>query len=67
MKSKLPKEVKSRLTESWRTSLIGVVLMSASVFSVFHSGATWADAAIPLTLGLGFLFSKDNWINKAIK
>lgn len=67
MKSKFPKEVKSRITESWRTTLVGVVLIAASVVSVFSSGAAWADAAVPLTLGLGFLFSKDQWINKTIK
>lgn len=67
MKSKFQKEVKSRITESWRTTLVGVVLITASVVSVFNSGATWADSAVPLTLGLGFLFSKDQWINKTIK
>lgn len=67
MKSKLQKEVKSRIAESWRTSIVGLVLITASVVSVFSSGTTWADSAVPLTLGLGFLFSKDKWIDKSIK
>jgi hypothetical protein len=59
--------MKDRFTYSWKTSLIGFALIVSAVVSVFTSGITWVDAIVPISLGLGFLFSKDDWINKIIK
>ena len=61
------KELKTRLTSGWKTSLMGLVLIISAIVSVFVSGITWVDAIVPITLGLGFLFSKDEWVNKIIK
>lgn len=67
MKLKFPKEIISRLTKGWKTSLIGLVLIISAVVSVFTVGTTWSDSIVPITLGLGFLMSKDEWVDKVIK
>lgn len=46
---------------------MGLVLIISAIVSVFVSGITWVDAIVPISLGLGFLFSKDEWVNKIIK
>lgn len=61
------KEIKDRLTYNWKTSVVGLGLIVSAVVSVFTSGITWVDAIVPISLGLGFMFSKDDWINKIIK
>lgn len=59
--------LKERAIKNWRTSVIGLGLVLAAVVSVFTSGVSWVDAIVPISLGLGFIFSKDEWVNKVIK
>lgn len=55
------KEMKNRIT-NWRTTAIGFMLIVASVVSVFTHGATWVDVTPTIVIGLGLIFSKDEWI-----
>ena len=66
MKLKSP-SVKERIIKSWKTSLVGLVLVGSAIASVFTAGTTWVDSIVPITLGLGFIMSKDEWVNKVIK
>lgn len=53
------------IIKSWKTSLIGLVIIISSIISVFTNEAiTWADASISLTIGIALLFSPDTMINK---
>lgn len=55
------KEMKNRIT-NWKTTVIGFMLIIASVISVFTHGATWVDVTPTIVIGLGLIFSKDEWI-----
>ena len=59
--------LKDRLIKSWKTSFLGLVLVGSAIASVFTAGTTWVDSIVPISLGLGFLMSKDEWVNKVIK
>lgn len=52
---------------NWKTTSLGAVLIVASVVSVFTQDVSWVDASVPITIGLGLLMSKDDWINRTIK
>lgn len=53
------------IIKSWKTSLIGLVIIISSIISVFtNETITWADASISLTIGIVLLFSPDTMINK---
>lgn len=53
--------MKNRIT-NWKTTVIGFMLIIASVISVFTHGATWVDVTPTIVIGLGLIFSKDEWI-----
>lgn len=53
--------MKNRIT-NWKTTAIGFMLIVASVVSVFTHGATWVDVTPTIVIGLGLIFSKDEWI-----
>ena len=46
--------------KSWKTNIVGAVLVVAGVASVFFNKASWNEAVIVITTGLGFLLTKDN-------
>lgn len=53
------------LVESWKTTMIGLIIILASIVSVFtNSTMNWTDASIPLTIGIALMFSPDTMINK---
>lgn len=45
--------------KSWKTTLIGWLLMIAGVSSVFLKITTWLDAMPLLVIGVGFIFAED--------
>lgn len=55
------------VTQGWRTSLIGLVMIGSGIATVFMGKATWTEAIIAITMGVGFLFSPDSIIKKATK
>jgi len=52
------------VTESWKTSIIGVVIIIASIVSIFVKAATWSDVIPVIVIGVGLLFAPDKFINK---
>jgi hypothetical protein len=57
--------MKKNLIKSWKTTLIGFIIIIASIISVFKiPSINWADASIPLTIGIALLFSPDTALNK---
>lgn len=46
--------------KSWKTNIVGAVLVVAGVASVFLNKSSWTEAIIVITTGVGFLLAKDN-------
>lgn len=56
----------SNVTKGWRTSLVGLVIITAALVSVFtKESITWTDAIIAISVGIGLMFSPDDAIKKA--
>jgi len=55
------KEIITKLKQkSWKTSLLGLILVAAAVASVLMGKTNWADAIVAMTAGFAFVFSKDS-------
>jgi len=52
--------------KQWKTTLIGSVILIASVVSVFFD-KTWVDASVGISISILFLFAPDKIIDNAIK
>ena len=52
--------------KQWKTTLIGSIILGASVISVFFN-KSWADAGIGICIGTLFLFAPDTIIDNATK
>lgn len=51
--------------KSWRTTLLGIVIIIAAIVSVFVTTAiTWFDASIGIGIGLALCFAPDILIKK---
>ena len=51
--------------KGWKTTIIGCAIIIASIVSVLNNkNMSWADASIPLTIGIALLFSPDTALNK---
>jgi hypothetical protein len=48
------------LGKSWKTSLIGWVMVGAAIASVLMGKTNWVDAIVVITAGIGFIMSKDS-------
>ena len=60
------KSMKISNIKQWKTTLIGCIILGASVVSVFFD-KTWTDAAIGICIATLFLFAPDKVIDNAIK
>jgi hypothetical protein len=45
---------------NWKTTIAGVVLIVASIASVFVKNVTWSEAVIGFTAGVGLIAAKDH-------
>lgn len=55
------KEIITKLkSKSWKTSILGLILVAAAVSSVLMGKTNWADAIVAMTAGFAFVFSKDS-------
>ncbi len=52
--------MKNRIFNNPITSTIGIIIIIASVVSVFTNGISWTEAGVGIGLGIGLLVSKDN-------
>ncbi|KAB2918691.1 MAG: hypothetical protein F9K23_00710 [Bacteroidetes bacterium] len=52
--------MKNRIVNNPVTSIIGIIIIIASIASVFTNGTSWTEAGVGIGLGIGLLVSKDN-------
>jgi membrane associated rhomboid family serine protease len=50
--------------KQWKTTALGLVLILASIASVFAKGVQWSDAVFGLGAGLVLIFSPDSILTK---
>ena len=55
------KEIITKLKKkSWKTSLLGLILVGAAIASVLMGKTNWVDAIVAMTAGFAFVFTKDS-------
>jgi hypothetical protein len=59
------KNMKISNIKQWKTTLIGSVILIASIISVFYD-KTWTDATIGISIGTLFLLAPDKLIDSVI-
>lgn len=47
-------------TKSWKTTLVGWILVCSGIFSVLYKSTNWVDASPLIIIGVGFIFTKDS-------
>ena len=57
----------ANVTKGWKTSIIGLVIIIAALASVFAKDASWTDAVIGISVGIGLMFAPDDAVKKANK
>jgi membrane associated rhomboid family serine protease len=50
--------------KQWKTTTLGLVLILASIASVFAKGVQWSDAVFGIGAGLVLIFSPDTILTK---
>lgn len=45
---------------SWKTTLIGWILVCSGVFSVLYKTTNWVDASPLIIIGIGFILAEDS-------
>lgn len=53
--------------KQWKTTTIGVIILIASIVSVFVAGLNWGDAVIGIGVATLFLFAPDTIIDTLTK
>ena len=46
--------------KSWKTSLVGIIMLAGAVASVMLGKTNWIDAGAVITAGAGFILAKDS-------
>jgi hypothetical protein len=52
------------IVKSYKTSLLGLLLIAGAIASIFYEKATWTEATGIILIGLGLLLSPDSIKNK---
>jgi membrane associated rhomboid family serine protease len=50
--------------KQWKTSALGIILIVASIASVFIKSVSWSDAVFGIGTGLVLIFSPDSILSK---
>lgn len=50
--------------KQWKTTALGIILILASIASVFAKGVQWSDAVFGIGAGLVLIFSPDTILTK---
>lgn len=50
--------------KQWKTTGLGLVIILASIASVFVKGISWADASFGIGIGLVLIFSPDSILSR---
>lgn len=53
--------------KEWKTTFMGVIIIIASITSVFIKEIQWSDASFGIAIGLVLIFSPDTIIKNLIK
>ena len=52
--------------KGWKTTVIGLAMIGGAIASVFVKNVSWTEASIGVSVGAGFLFAPDTFIDKLI-
>jgi hypothetical protein len=56
--------MKVKNLKEWKTTTLGIILILASVVSVFVKGIQWSDASFGIGIGLVLIFSPDTILSR---
>ena len=56
--------MKAANIKQWKTTALGLVIIIASIVSVFVKGLSWADASFGIGIGVVLIFSPDAILSK---
>jgi hypothetical protein len=56
--------MKIKNLKEWKTTTLGIILILASVVSVFVKGIQWSDASFGIGIGLVLIFSPDTILSR---
>jgi hypothetical protein len=54
------KLIRKNITKSYKTTLLGLILVAAGIASVFYEKATWIETTTIILIGLGLIISPDS-------
>jgi len=50
--------------KQWKTTALGLILIIASIVSVFVKGIQWSDASFGIGIGIVLIFSPDSILTR---
>ena len=50
--------------KAWKTTALGIILILASILSVFVKSVSWSDASFGIGIGLVLIFSPDTILSR---
>ena len=56
--------MKLKNLKEWKTTTLGIILILASIVSVFVKGIQWSDASFGIGIGLVLIFSPDTILSR---
>lgn len=56
--------MKIKNLKEWKTTALGIILIAASITSVFVKGLSWSDASFGIGIGLVLIFSPDTILSR---
>jgi hypothetical protein len=56
--------MKFKNLKAWKTTALGIILILASILSVFVKSVSWSDASFGIGIGLVLIFSPDTILSR---
>jgi hypothetical protein len=56
--------MKLKNLKAWKTTALGIILILASILSVFVKSVSWSDASFGIGIGLVLIFSPDTILTR---
>ena len=56
--------MKFKNLKAWKTTALGIILIVASILSVFVKSVSWSDASFGIGIGLVLIFSPDSILSR---
>jgi hypothetical protein len=56
--------MKFKNLKAWKTTTLGIILIVASIVSVFVKSVSWSDASFGIGIGLVLIFSPDTILSR---